>query len=30
LACADDLNVVKELIELNNCNAAASKVTVTP
>jgi subtilase family serine protease len=30
LACADDLNVVKELIEQNNCNVAASTVTVTP
>jgi len=30
LACADDLDVVKELIEQNNCNVAASTVTVTP
>jgi hypothetical protein len=29
LACADDLDVVKELIEQNNCNVAASTVTVT-
>jgi CARDB len=30
LACADDLNVVKEQIETNNCGAAASPVTITP
>src|SRR4030095_14034420 len=30
LACADDLNVVKELIEQNNCNVAASTGTVPP
>jgi hypothetical protein len=29
LACADDLHVVKESDETNNCKSAANKVTVT-
>ena len=29
-ACADDLKVVKELSEINNCTIAATSVTVNP